>query len=127
MKVFAWGAAIATLASSLVAFAHGGGKHYMGTVKAVEAGAITVTTKEEKDVTVSVDAATKFEKAGQAALPADLRVGERVVVHTAKSDKPGAPKAILVKFGAAPKAPGGKHEGHVGQGNPAAGAGDKKP
>ena len=77
----------------------------MGTVKAIGDGAITVATKEKTEVKIKVDAMTKYEKSGQATSPEGLMVGERVVVHTAKSDKPGAPKAILVKFGAAPKAP----------------------
>lgn len=115
MKLFALGAAIATLTYSVVAFAHGGGKHYMGTVKTVEAGAITVASMDKKEVKINVDAVTKYEKAGKAALAADLVVGERVVVHTAKSAKSGPPKAILVKFGAAPKEPAGKRDDHPGK------------
>ncbi len=71
----------------------------MGTVKAIDASALTVETMDKKEVKIVVDEKTKFEKGSAAASWKDLSVGERVVVHTMK--KPGAAElvAILVKFG----------------------------
>ena len=118
MKIIRTSAAVATLAFSLGAFAHGGGPHFMGTVKAIEEGAIIVATKDKKEVRIAVVGETKYERSGQAASLQDLVSGERVVVHTAKPDKAGAFKAILVKFGAKPKVPPagqrGDHTGHDG-------------
>jgi hypothetical protein len=84
----------------LLTFAHGGGKHVMGTVKAVEDKGLTVETTDKKEVKVTIDASTKVEKAGAPASLKDLNAGDRVVVHTAKPDKSGILKAVLVKFGA---------------------------
>jgi hypothetical protein len=70
------------LSASATAFAHGGMEHLMGTVKSVSASSITVATKE-KDVEVQLDEATKYE--GTASSAADLKPGERVVVHAKKA------------------------------------------
>jgi hypothetical protein len=69
------------LSASATAFAHGGMEHLMGTVKSVSASSITVATKD-KDVEVLLDEATKYEGAASAA---DLKPGERVVVHAKKA------------------------------------------
>ena len=83
----------------LVSFAHGGGDHIKGTLSATDESSLTVATVDKKQVRVTVDASTKFEKAGAPATQGDLTVGERVVVHTATADKSGQARAVLVKFG----------------------------
>ncbi len=64
------------------ASAHGHG-HVMGTVASVTAERIEVKTKDGKTVTVPLTAETKYLKGDQKAARADVRVGERVVVHLA--------------------------------------------
>lgn len=67
------------LAASL-ALAHGHG-HVMGTVAAVTADRIEVKAKDGKVVTVPLTKETKYFKGQQPATHADVKVGERVVVH----------------------------------------------
>jgi preprotein translocase subunit YajC len=81
-RSFAAAAAAFLLSASASAFAHGGMEHVMGTVKSVSASSITVATKE-KDVEVKLDEATKYE--GAASSAADLKPGERVVVHAKRA------------------------------------------
>ncbi len=66
------------------AFAHGNEQHVIGTVSQVTATAITVKTTTNDVVTVSVASITEFTQAGQAAKLADLKVGDRVVIHAMK-------------------------------------------
>jgi Domain of unknown function (DUF5666) len=115
MKVMGPFVAAIVLLFPLPSLAHGGGLHLMGTVKSVEASSITIKTTQKKDVTVSVDEQTKFEKSGAPATIKDVTAGERVVVHTAKPDRPGALKAVMVKFGApqAPAVPRPAHDHHA--------------
>lgn len=83
---------------STFALAHGGEKHVMGVVKAISATSITVETKDKKIVEIAVSAATQFEKSGKPAKVADLKTGDRVVVHaTEKNEKL---TAETVRFGA---------------------------
>jgi hypothetical protein len=120
MKAIGSFVAAIVLFSSPLALAHGGGKHVMGTLKSVEDKALTVQTKDRKEVNVAVDQDTRFDKAGVPATIKDLAPGERVVVHTAKPTRPGELKAVLVKFGASPGGtpPHETHE-HHGEGTPA--------
>ena len=63
-----------------LALAHGHG-HVMGTVAAVTAERIEVKTREGKTVTVPLDKETQYFKGKEKATWADVKVGERVVVH----------------------------------------------
>jgi uncharacterized protein DUF5666 len=108
-KAFGLAALLAPLCWQMPALAHAGGKHVMGTVKAVDDQSLTVSTRDRKEVKVKFDAETRFEKSGKPASPKDLSVGERVVVHT-RSAKDGAP-AALIKFGAQ-KTAGAPKQGH---------------
>lgn len=87
------------LSVSGAALAHGGMEHIMGTVKAVSAASMTVTTKS-KDVEVQLDATTRFEGAASAA---ELKPGQRVVVHARKAGE--GLHAEMVKSQAAHGAP----------------------
>lgn len=62
-------------------FAHEGGKHFMGTVKSLDAGSLTIVTTANETVTLKLLPTTKFVKSGQPASLQDLKAGERVVIH----------------------------------------------
>ncbi|HKA89960.1 MAG TPA: DUF5666 domain-containing protein [Haliangiales bacterium] len=100
MRIITYLALVVALIIPASAFAHGGGQHIMGTVKAVDAKSLTVETTEKKQVKVAFDEQTRFEKAGASASAQDLSVGERVVVHTTTRPGVAEPVAIMVKFGA---------------------------
>jgi Domain of unknown function (DUF5666) len=104
MQIIRCLAAIALLILPATAFAHGGGEHVMGTVKAVDAGSLTVETMDKKEVKVILGDKTRFEKDGVPASAKDLTVGARVVVHTAKGTEAGDLFAVVVKFGDRSKA-----------------------
>jgi ribosomal protein S1 len=76
--------AVVTLlfALSVMALAHGKEKHVMGTVTSISDSSVTVETKAKKSVTVNLSDKTKFEKSGAAATLKDLKVGDKVVIHT---------------------------------------------
>jgi hypothetical protein len=89
------------LALSAIVFAHGNEKHVMGTATGISDTSITVETTSKKTVTVTVSAATKFQKSGSAASLKDLNVGDKVVIHaTGPEDKLVATE---VRFGAMTK------------------------
>lgn len=80
-----------------LAVAHGNEEHVMGTVTKITATSITVETTAKKTVEVAVTDKTQFGKSGQPATLHDLTVGDRVVIHAAKSK--GKLTAHTVKFG----------------------------
>jgi YHS domain-containing protein len=88
------------LAASL-AFAHGHG-HVMGTIKAVNADHIEVTTKDGKTVSVPLTATTKYFKGDQKATWTDVKVGGRVVVHLGAK---GAVEEVRLPSGKTSSAP----------------------
>jgi hypothetical protein len=92
-----------TLAAG-AAWAHGGEEHVLGTVSAVSAASITVKTTAGKLVTVGVVQETTFSKAKVAMKAADLKVGDRVVIH-AKESQEGTLVADTVEF----TTPAGSH------------------
>lgn len=80
-----------------VAFAHGDEQHVIGTVASVTADSITVKTTANALVTVAVVPQTTFAKSKAAAKLADLKVGDRVVIH-AKEPTEGKLVADTVQF-----------------------------
>lgn len=88
-----------SLAFAPLALAHGGEEHVMGTVISADAKSIVVKTTKGAETTVQVDEGTKVERSGAAAKVTDLAAGERVVVHTHKSES--GLTATLIKTGAA--------------------------
>ncbi len=85
------------LALSAIGFAHGNEKHVMGTVTSISDNSITVEITSKKTVTVSLSAATKFQKSGSPADLKDLKVGDKVVIHA--TGPQGKLVATEVKFG----------------------------
>jgi Domain of unknown function (DUF5666) len=69
------------LAFSAITFAHGNEKHVMGTVTSISVNSITVESTSKKTATVSLSAATNFQKGGSTAGLKDLKVGDKVVTH----------------------------------------------
>jgi Cu/Ag efflux protein CusF len=64
-----------------IATAHGGEEHVTGTVTKVSATSVTVKTTDGKTVQVGFDAKTTYTRATQTIQNADLKVGDRVVIH----------------------------------------------
>lgn len=77
-----------------VATAHGTGAHAKGTVKSVSPQQLVVRT-EHGENTFHVDGSTRVSAGGTPAALADLRPGDRVVVHAEESG--GALHATQVK------------------------------
>jgi hypothetical protein len=74
----------------LVALAHGGHKHVQGTIASVTANAIDVKGSDGHDTSVALTPATKFFHGADTTHPAalaDLKPGERVVVHLGADGK----------------------------------------
>lgn len=90
---------LTVLLASSVALAHGGPGNLLGTVKEVHDAHMVVTSRDGHEVTVSLTAKTKYEKAGQAATRQDVGVGSRVSVkleedgRTAETVRIGSPKS----------------------------------
>ena len=90
-----------------LAFAHGGGMHIMGTVADLDAQHVVVKTKDGKTMSVLLNEKTTYHKGKAAVTNTDLKVGDRVVVHTIGKGDPLT--AREVHFSSAGEAQG--HEG----------------
>jgi hypothetical protein len=75
--------ALGILTIAIPAFAHGNMDHILGTVKSI-AGDVVTVEKDGKITEVLLAADTTYETNGQAAKQADLKVGDRVVIHAVK-------------------------------------------
>lgn len=87
--------------------AHEGKPHIMGTVTALDTQHVVVQTKDGKTTSVVLNTETKYRKGQTAATGADLKVGDRVVVHT--TGKGDALTASEVHFSSS-----GKKKSHEG-------------
>lgn len=67
-----------------IALAHGGLEHVRGTIAKVSDQSVTVTTTAGKTVEVLLDAQTTYARADKPIQKADLKVGDRVVIHAAE-------------------------------------------
>jgi ribosomal protein S1 len=81
-------AAFVVLVFPTLALAHGGGTHVMGTVTDLDAQHVVVKTKDGKTQSVLVNDQTTYHKGKATATSADLKVGDRVVVHTTGKGDP---------------------------------------
>jgi Domain of unknown function (DUF5666) len=79
------------------AYAHGDEEHVIGTVASVTTDSITVKTTANALVTVAVVPQTTFTRNKAAAKLADLKTGDRVVIH-AKEPSEGKLVADTVQF-----------------------------
>ena len=70
--------------ASLLARAHEGMIHVIGTVTALTEKSITVTTADKQNVGVVLTANTTYEKGTALAAWKDLKLGDRVVIHAVK-------------------------------------------
>ena len=68
-----------------IAMAHGGLEHIMGTVAKISDTTITVKTTAGKMVEVGLNAKTVFSKAEKPIPRAEIKPGDRVVIHAEKS------------------------------------------
>ena len=100
-------AVFAVLVFHTPAFAHGGGTHIMGTVADLDVQHVVVKTKDGKTQSVLVNDQTTYRKGKAAATSADLKIGDRVVVHTTGKGDPLT--AGEIHFSSA-----GEHKGHEG-------------
>jgi hypothetical protein len=77
-------AVLAILVAALmpvIASAHGGEEHVVGTVTTVSDSAVTVKTKAGKTEHVGLDAKTICTRGEQSIQRTDIKVGDRVVIH----------------------------------------------
>jgi uncharacterized cupredoxin-like copper-binding protein len=80
--------ALLALAIAATALAHGGHKHqFLGTVKALQANTLAVTTTDGKETTFTLTDKTRYTKGTAAATKADLKEGTRVSVHVENDGK----------------------------------------
>ena len=77
--------ALCLLFVSTLAVAHGGLEHVMGVVQKISPTSVTVSTTDGKSREVVLDAKTTYAKNGHAVQETDIKVGDRVVIHAAKS------------------------------------------
>ena len=92
---------IALALAALPAFAHGGGAHVKGTVTAVSADQIKVQGADGKETAVKVTEKTQFVRGDAPAGVADVKVGERVVIHARRQGS--GLEAVEVHLGAGGK------------------------
>lgn len=85
-----------------LAMAHGNEQHVMGTVSKISGNQITVLTIKHQEVTVTVTGKTEFANGNVKASLADLKVGDRVVIHAMKMGS--VLQAHEVKFAASVQA-----------------------
>ena len=84
-------------AATTVSAHEGHGHHLMGTVTAVEAGRLDLTTTEGKAASVGITAETKVFKGKAQASVADIKKGARVMIETDGSAE--HPKAVTIHLG----------------------------
>ena len=97
MKVRAFILIVCISLIAAAAYAHGDEEHVIGTVASVTIDSITVKTTANALVTVAVVSQTTFSKNKATAKLADLKVGDRVVIH-AKEPTEGKLVADTVQF-----------------------------
>lgn len=83
-----------------VAMAHPGHDHkIMGTVTMAAADHVMVKSPDGKDVTATINKATKFMRAKKAMKAADMKVGMRVVITAVTDDDDDKSIATVIELG----------------------------
>jgi hypothetical protein len=101
MRKIVSGMSLACLLVAGGASAHEGGTDHRGTVKQIDERRIVLTTPQGDERTVAMGPGTRILR-GPVAVPlAEVRVGERAVVHTQMRD--GKSEATEVRLAAKPK------------------------
>ena len=77
-------AALLLVTISLLAHAHGGMIHVMGTATALTEKSMTVKTTDQKIVQIALTESTTYESGSKPSTRRDLKVGDRVVIHAVK-------------------------------------------
>ncbi len=85
------------------AVAHDGGEDVTGTVLSVTNSSVTVKTTKGKTVEVKLDAKTEYTRGKARAKQADLKVGDRVVVHAMEMNKALTAHLVQLQTGTAKK------------------------
>lgn len=83
-----------------VALAHEGGAHAKGTVKAVTADRLVLTTTGGEELSVVLVSGTRISRGHRDISAADVHPGERAVVHASRHGEQLEATAVMV---AAPK------------------------
>ena len=86
--------------SATLISAHEGNEHVRGVVTQLSPQSITVQTTDKKTTTLKLTEKTTYQLAGKTAHPADLKVGDRVVVDVPEKSS----EAVLIQIGTAPAA-----------------------
>jgi Domain of unknown function (DUF5666) len=81
-----WFLLLALAVAPGIVYAHGGLEHVRGTIAKVSDQSVTVTTTTGKTVEVLLDAQTTYSRAEKPIQKADLKVGDRVVIHAAEKE-----------------------------------------
>ena len=76
----------AMLFATTLALAHGNYQHVMGTLTKISENFLTVQTTTNDIVEVAISPETRVSKGNAAATVQELRVGDRVVIHAAKTN-----------------------------------------
>lgn len=91
---------------SVIATAHWGEEHVIGTVTKVSDTGVTVKTADGKTVQVGFDVKTTYTRADQPIQKTGIKVGDRVVIHAEEVNEKLV--AHTVQLGAAKAAPKSK-------------------
>jgi hypothetical protein len=96
-------AALATVVSTGLVFAHPGHEHkVMGTVTMAAADHVMLKDKDGKDATVVINKDTKFIRAKKAMKAADMKVGMRIVITAATDANDDKSVAKVIELGPDP-------------------------
>jgi hypothetical protein len=87
--------------AAVVALAHGGNEHIIGTIATVENDRVTVKTTDGKTVAAILNSSTKYLKDKGKVTKADLAPGIRVVIDAKMDAKTKAYSALEVRVGVA--------------------------
>jgi translation initiation factor IF-1 len=98
-------AAILAMPAGLLAHGHG---HVQGTVNSIDAAKIDVKTEDGKSRQVTLTGKTKYVRGEAAAKLADVKPGERVVVHLGEDGS--ALEVHLAPAAGSPQAGGDAHK-----------------